>query len=128
MLINSKYQSPTILGAIGLALIASPLLLGIPLGFAKFNLQKSEELSQWRSQQKAITAKKLDELGIMPEFKKLKFVRYLDTPKRNPKPDTTGYLNDETVIVYDSAGRCIGKIENRKWLWKYHYKNVCKAD
>ncbi|MEH1777170.1 hypothetical protein [Nostoc sp.] len=124
---SSKYQSPAMLGIIGLLLVASPLLFRLPLNFSKFNLQGSEELEQYRQQQKAETAEKLDKLGIMPSFKRLKFRRYLDNPKRNPRPDTTGYLDDEIVVVYDSAGRCIGQIENRKWLWKYHYKNVCST-
>ncbi|AUB42227.1 hypothetical protein COO91_08339 [Nostoc flagelliforme CCNUN1] len=122
---NSKYQSPAILGVIGALLVASPMFLRLPLNFSKFNLQGSEELEQYRQQQKAQTANKLDELGIMPSFRKLKVRKYLDSPKRNPRPDTTGYLEDEIVVVYDSVGRCIGKIEERKWLWKYHYKNVC---
>lgn len=124
---NSKYQSPAILGVIGALLVASPMFLRLPLSFSKFNLQGSEELEQYRQQQKAQTANKLDELGIMPSFRKLKVRKYLDSPKRNPRPDTTGYLEDEIVVVYDSAGRCIGKIEERKWLWKYHHKNVCSA-
>ncbi|PHJ69168.1 hypothetical protein VF14_03270 [Nostoc linckia z18] len=123
---SSKYQSPAMCGFIGLLLVASPLVFRLPLNFSKFNLQGSEEMEQYRAQQKADTAKKLDELGIMPSFTKLKVRRYLDNPKRNPKPDTTGFLEDEVVVVYDSAGRCIGQIENRKWLWKYHYKNVCQ--
>ncbi|WP_254625661.1 hypothetical protein [Nostoc sp. TCL240-02] len=123
---SSKYQSPAILGMLGLLLIASPLVFRMPLNFQKFNLQNSEELEQYRAQAKSNTAEKLDKLGIMPSFKKLKFRRYLDDPRRNPMPDTTGYLDDEVVIVYDSAGRCIGRIEERKWLWKHHYKNVCK--
>ncbi|MEH1778516.1 MAG: hypothetical protein V7L26_05100 [Nostoc sp.] len=122
---SSKYQSPAILGVIGLLLIASPLVFRMPLNFQKFNLQGSEELEQYRLQQKAETADKLDKLGIMPSFRKLKVRKYFDSPKRNPKPDTTGFLDDDIVIVYDSVGRCIGRIEDHKWLWKYHYKNVC---
>jgi hypothetical protein len=124
---SSKYQSPAILGVIGLLLIASPLVFRMPLNFQKFNLQGSEELEQYRLQQKAQTADKLDKLGIMPSFRKLKVRKYFDSPKRNPKPDTTGFLDDDIVIVYDSFGRCIGRIEDRKWLWKYHYKNVCST-
>jgi hypothetical protein len=124
---SSKYQSPAILGIIGLLLVASPLLFRLPLNFSKFNLQGSEELEQYRQQQKAETAEKLEKLGMMPSFKKLKIRKYLDNKRRNPNPDTTGYLEDEIVVVYDSVGRCIGQIENRKWLWKYHYKNVCNV-
>lgn len=123
---GSKYQSPAILGIIGLLLIASPLVFRLPLNFSKFNLQASEELEQYRLEQKSATAEKLDQLNMMPRFNKLRIRDYLDNRKRNPKPNTTGYLEDDDVIVYDSAGRCIGRIKNRKWLWKYHYQNVCK--
>lgn len=123
---NSKYQSPAILGVIGVLLVASPLLFRLPLNFSKFNLQGSEELEQYRQQQKAETAEKLDNLGIMPSFRRLKIRKYLDNPKRDPDPDTTGYLEDEIVKVYDSTGRCIGQIKSRKWFWKYHYRNICR--
>lgn len=123
---SSKYQSPAVLGIIGLLLIASPLVFRLPLSFSKFNLQSSEEFEQYRLQQKANTANKLDQLGVMPEFSRLKIKGYRDNPNRNPKPDTTGFFDDETVIVYDSLGRCIGRIQNRQWLWKYYYRNTCK--
>jgi hypothetical protein len=109
-------------------LIASPLVFQLPLNFQKFNLQGSEELEQYRLQKKADTAQKINQLGIMPEFKKLKIRRYQDNPNRDPKPDTTGYLEDEVVVVYDSLGQCIGKIQSRKWYWKYHYRNTCKVE
>lgn len=125
---SSKYQSPAILGITGLLFIASPLVFRLPLNFSKFNLQSSEELEQYRLQQKANTADKLNQLGVMPEFSKLKMRKYRDNPRNDPKPDTTGYLEDETVIVYDSLGRCIGRIQNRQWLWKYRHQNTCKLD
>lgn len=122
----SKYQQPAILGVIGLVLISSPLFIKIPVGWLKFNLQTDAEIEQFRLQQKKETAQKINELGIIPSYNSLKIRGYIDTPKHNPKPDLTGYSKDEIVIVYDSTGICIGKIQNQKWLWKYRYKNVCE--
>ena len=69
----------------------------------------------------------IDKFSRQDLFELLGRIRnYLDSKKRNPRPDTTGYLEDETVFVYDSTGLCIGRIEQRQWRWKYRFKNACK--
>ena len=136
----NKYQKQATLGIIGLFLIASPILLKLPSQFHTFNsttlleteaakqkaeVEASEDLERTRIEQKKQTADKLKQTGILPSGDKLKIRDYYDNPKWNPNPNTTGFLKDEIVFVYDSAGLCIGQIRERKWLWKHFYQNVC---
>lgn len=136
-----KYQKQATLGLVGLLLAASPLFIKLPSQFQAFNantqletemakqkaqVENSEDLERTRIQQKKQTADQLKQTGVLPTGTKLKIRKYYDTPKWNPLPDTTGFLEDEIVYVYDSAGVCIGKIQARKWLWKHFYTNTCK--
>ncbi len=136
----NKYQAQASLGIAGLALIATPLFIKLPSQFHTFSsateletelakekaqLEASESLERARIEQKKQTADKLKETGVLPSSNSLIMRNYFDTPKRNPKPTTTAFLPSETVYVYDSAGICIGKIQQRKWFWKHFYKNVC---
>jgi hypothetical protein len=136
----NKYQPQATLGIVGLVLIATPLFIRLPNQFYAFNsatelstelakekaqLEASEDLERARIEQKKQTADRLKETGVLPTGNKLIIRNYFDTPKWNPKPTTTAFLKDETVYVYDSAGICIGKIQNRKWFWKHFYQNVC---
>ncbi|AFY45734.1 hypothetical protein [Nostoc sp. PCC 7107] len=125
-----KYQKQALLGLLGLGLIISPWLSQLPAQFKTYNsgitIRESEELERIKAEQRAATADKINELGVMPSFKKLRINDYLDSKRFNPRPNTTGYLEDETVFVYDSTGKCVGRIEARKWKWKYQFKNACK--
>jgi hypothetical protein len=136
----NKYQAQASLGIAGLVLIATPLFIKLPSQFSSFNsateletelaqekaqLEANEALERARIEQRKQTADKLKETGVLPSGQKLIIRDYFDTPKWNPKPTTTAFLKDETVYVYDSAGACIGKIQNRKWLWKHFYQNIC---
>ena len=136
----NKYQKQATLGIVGLLFVASPLVFKLPFQFASFSastqletetalsqaeVTQSEELERTRIEQRKATADKLKETGVLPSGEKLKIRDYYDNKKWNPFPNVTGFLADETVYVYDSAGVCIGKIQNRKWLWKYFYKNAC---
>jgi hypothetical protein len=136
----NKYQKQATLGIVGLFLIASPILLKLPSQFHTFNsttllqteaaqekaeIEASENLERIKIEQKKQTAEKLKQTGLLPSGDKLKIRDYYDNPQWNPNPNTTGFLKDETVFVYDSAGICIGKIQARKWLWKHFYQNIC---
>ncbi|BAY20166.1 hypothetical protein NIES21_60360 (plasmid) [Anabaenopsis circularis NIES-21] len=125
-----KYQKQALLGLLGMGLIISPWLSQLPAQFKTYNsgitIRESEELERIKAEQRAATADKINELGVMPSFKKLRINDYLDSKRFNPRPNTTGYLEDETVFVYDSTGKCVGRIEVRKWKWKYLFKNACK--
>ncbi|HEY9634871.1 MAG TPA: hypothetical protein V6D14_15820 [Coleofasciculaceae cyanobacterium] len=136
----NKYQAQATLGIAGLVLIATPLFIKLPSQFSSFNsatelstelakekaqLEANEDLERARIEQKKKTADRLKETGVLPAGNKLIVRNYFDTPKWNPKPTTTAFLKDETIYVYDSAGICIGKIQNRKWFWKHYYQNVC---
>ncbi len=136
----NKYQAQASLGIAGLFLIASPLVIKLPSQFQSFNsstqletelakkkaqVETSEELERTRIEQKKQTADKLKETGVLPTGNKLIMRDYFDSPSWNPNPTTTAFLEDETVYVYDSAGVCIGQIQNRKWLWKHFYQNIC---
>ncbi|MEA5574171.1 hypothetical protein [Calothrix sp. UHCC 0171] len=137
---RNKYQLQASLGLFSLFLTASPLFLKLPAQYQAFNknsemevdaaiafskTRTSEQIERERIQQRKETADTLQRTGILPTHQKLKIRRYFDNPKRNPNPDITGYLEDETVFVYDSAGICIGRIESRQWYWKHWYKNAC---
>ncbi|MBW4565712.1 MAG: hypothetical protein KME32_32450 [Mojavia pulchra JT2-VF2] len=124
-----KYQKQAMLGLLGLGLIAAPMFIKLPQQFYIFSavsdLEARESVERSRIQQRKLTSDKLNETGILPTSLKLRIRGYLDNPKRNPRPDTSYYQEDEQVYVYDSGGRCIGQISERRWLWKYHYINVC---
>lgn len=136
----NKYQKQATLGIVGLFLIASPILLKLPSQFHTFNsttlleteaaqqkaeIEASEDLERIKIEQKKQTADKLKQTGLLPSGDKLKIRDYYDNTKWNPNPNTTGFLKDEIVFVYDSAGICIGQIRERKWLWKHFYQNIC---
>jgi hypothetical protein len=124
-----KYQKQAMLGLLGLGLIAAPMFIKLPQQFYIFSavsdLEARESVERSRIEQRKLTSDKLNETGILPTSLKLRIRGYLDNPKRNPRPDTSYYQQDEQVYVYDSSGRCIGQISERRWLWKYHYRNVC---
>lgn len=125
-----KYQKQALLGLLGMGLIASPWLSQLPAQFKTYNsgiiIRESEELERIKAEQKAQTADRINSLGVMPSFRKLRLRDYLDSFRHNPRPDTTGYLEDETIFVYDSTGKCVGRIETRQWLWKYRFGDACK--
>jgi hypothetical protein len=133
------YQKQIGLGLLGGAIIAIPLLYQLPGQFntytAQARLKAQSELARSRINideqterdriiQRGKTADTLQKTGILPTATKLKIRRYLDNSKRDPKPDTTGW-GDSTVYVYDAAGKCVGRIENRQWYWKHHYTEAC---
>ncbi|MBW4565644.1 MAG: hypothetical protein KME32_32100 [Mojavia pulchra JT2-VF2] len=124
-----KYQKQAMLGLLGLGLIAAPMFIKLPQQFYIFSavsdLEARESVERSRIEQRKLTSDKLNSTGILPTSLKLRIRGYLDNPRRNPRPDTSYYQEDEQVYVYDSSGRCIGQISERRWLWKYHYKNVC---
>lgn len=125
----SKYQKQATLGLIGLACIAFPFFAKLPSQFRAFNtttqIEASEDIERVRIDQRKLTADKLAQAGVLPNGQKLKIRRYFDNPSKNPKPETTGWLEDETVFVYDSANVCIGRIKNREWYWKHDYSDAC---
>ena len=123
----------------GGAIIAIPLLYQLPGQFktytalarlkAQSEIDRSrinigEQTERSRIVQRGKTADTLQKTGVLPSATKLKIRRYLDNSKRDPKPDTTGW-GDSTVYVYDAAGKCVGRIENRQWYWKHKYSDAC---
>lgn len=125
----NKYQPQATLGIVSLILVASPLFFKLPAQFEAFNTSTDLELETAKEkaliEQQKLVADKLKETGVLPPTNNLIMRDYFDNPKRNPKPTTTAFRKDETVFVYDSAGICIGKIQNRKWLWKHYYQGIC---
>ncbi len=90
-------------------------------------LKATEGLERTRIEERAKTSDALYEAGVMPTTRKLRITNYFDSSKRNPRPDTTLYQNDEIVDVFDATGRCIGRIEEGIWKWKYKAKGICKS-
>ena len=90
-------------------------------------LKATEGLERKRIEERAKTSDALYEAGVMPTTRKLRITNYFDSAKRNPRPDPTLYQDDEIVDVFDATGRCIGRIEEGIWKWKYKAKEVCKS-
>lgn len=139
---TTKYQTQASLGIVGLLLIATPLFIKLPSQFQAFKLstdlqakldkekaqlETSEDLERARIEQKKQTAEQARKTGILPATNRLIIRDYFDNPKWNPKPNTRAFLKTEIVLVYDSAGKCIGKIQNSKWFWQHHYKHACNS-
>lgn len=137
---NNKYQAQFGLILVGSVLVASPLFLRLPSQFQAFKtttqlarevaqaraeVKASEDIERERIEQRKETADTLKRTGVLPTGQKLKIRLYYDNPKKDPKPDVTGFLAEETVFVYDSAGVCVGRIQGRKWLWKKYFPYVC---
>ncbi len=124
-----RFRNQGLLGLIGLGIMALPMIFKLPGQFTAFNaandLKTQEEIERSRIAERKQTADRLNEAGVMPTFGVLKITGYYDNPRHDPSPETTGFLEDETVQVVDSAGRCIGRIQRRRWLWKHFYQNVC---
>jgi hypothetical protein len=125
------YQKQIALGLAGIAVCAVPALLPLIPKMATYaaseRLKAEEELRRTTIAEQAKTSETLYNAGVAPTTKVLRMRRYLDTPKVDPKPDTTGFPATQLLIVYDSGGRCIGKIEDNQWYWKYKYNDVCNG-
>ncbi|QIR41922.1 hypothetical protein HCG51_35185 (plasmid) [Tolypothrix sp. PCC 7910] len=91
------------------------------------NLKTSEQLKRDRIEERAKTSDALYLAGVMPTTQKLRITNYIDNSRRNPRPDTTIYQDDEIVDVFDSTGRCIGRIESGVWKWKHYYQGLCEG-
>ncbi len=90
-------------------------------------LKATEGLERTRIEERAKTSDALYEAGVMPTTRKLRITNYFDSSKRNPRPDPTLYQDDEIIDVFDATGRCIGRIEEGIWKWKYKAKGICKS-
>lgn len=136
----SNYQKQASLGLIGIALVASPLFFRLPGQFSVFNtanqsatdlstetarIKASEDLERFKVRERKQTAEILKKSGMIPVGDKLKIRGYFDNPRHDPKPETTGFLASDKVYVYDSAGTCIGRIEDRQWKWRKYYPPIC---
>ncbi len=136
----NRYAKQALLGLAGLSLIAIPLLFKLPTQFSLFDwnnqleaetkkekaeIESSEDIERTKIQQRRTTADTLNKAGVMPSGNKLKIRKYYDNPKHDPKPETTAYLASDLIYIYDSSGKCIGRIQNRKWLWKYYFTYAC---
>lgn len=126
------YRKQIGLALAGIAVCAAPVLLPLIPKIGTYaqseRLKAEEELQRATIAERAKTSEALYNAGIAPNATSLRIRRYLDSPREDPKPDTTGYGASEIVYVYDSAGVCIGKIEGNQWLWKHKYNNICKGD
>jgi hypothetical protein len=126
------YQKQIGLALAGIAVCAAPVLLPLIPKIGTYaqseRLKAEEELQRATIAERAKTSEALYNAGIAPNATSLRIRRYLDSPREDPKPDTTGYGASEIVYVYDSAGVCIGKIEGNQWFWKHKYNNICKGD
>ncbi|RAM52027.1 MAG: hypothetical protein C6Y22_08290 [Hapalosiphonaceae cyanobacterium JJU2] len=136
------YKKQMYLGLAGVGVILLPWLMPLiprigayaqaerykaELALKAENLKTSEELERDRITQRAKTSDALYTAGVMPTTRKLRITNYIDSRKRNPRPDTTIYQDDEIVQVFDSTGRCIGEISEGVWKWKYKVNGVCEG-
>jgi hypothetical protein len=123
------YQKQIALGLVGIAHTAiptaMPLIPKIATYAASERLKAEEELRRTTITERAKTSEALYQAGVAPTATTLRIRRYIDNPKRDPKPDTTGYGALELVYVYDSTGMCIGKIEQNQWYWVHKHNDAC---
>ena len=137
---TSKYGKQASLGLVALGLVALPMFLKLPYQFTAFKtdaeletqssqeqsaIKRSEELERARIGERAETGKALNKAGVMPTGQKLKIRKYYYNPKHDPRPETTGFNVDETVFVYDSAGVCVGAIQQGTWKFKGWFPTIC---
>ncbi|MHC5670850.1 hypothetical protein [Nostoc sp.] len=124
-----KKQLYLALAGVGICILPVIIPLVPKLGaYAELQrLKASEELERSRIEERAKTSDALYEAGVMPTSRKLRITNYFDSAKRNPRPDTTLYQDDEIVDVFDATGRCIGRIEEGIWKWKHKAKGICKS-
>lgn len=138
-----KYQAQATLGILGMAIAALPMFVKLPSQFQAYNAveelqtavalaqartKASEDVERNRIEQRKQTSDALHDAGVLPSGQKLKIRNYLYDSKVDPDPDTTGYLADDLVYVYDSSGSCIGRIYHRKWQfkpWFEEHQDIC---
>lgn len=135
-----SYQKQATLGLVGAALIASPLFFRLPGQFSALDeahrtahdlaseslkIRASEDLERFKIAQRKQTADTLNKAGMLPTGDKLKMRGYYYNPHHDPKPEVTGFLESDRIWVYDSAGVCIGLIEQRTWKWKKYFPLIC---
>jgi hypothetical protein len=92
------------------------------------NLQTREELERLRIEERGKTSATLLKTGVLPTNRTVRVVNYFDSPKQRPRLDTTIYQDDEVVDVFDATGRCIGRIAERRFQWKYDKESgICSG-
>jgi hypothetical protein len=136
------YQKQMYVALLGVSVCVAPFLLPLipkigayaqaekykaEMALKKANLQTSEEFKRDRIEQRAKTSDALYQAGVIPTTRTLRITDYIDNHKRNPRPDTTIFQDDELVDVFDATGRCIGRIEEGQWKWKYYYHALCRG-
>ncbi|MUG97989.1 hypothetical protein F7734_39045 [Scytonema sp. UIC 10036] len=126
-----KYFLPTGISLIGGLLIIAPLFLKIPSDYATFvakdTLNKSETINRDRIAQRKATADLIKKTGLLPFGRTLRIIDYDDghKPPKLTRQTLQHYLADEVVFVYDRSSTCIGKIQNRRFIWKRDSSTVC---
>lgn len=124
------YQRQIGIGLLAIAVLAMPLFLKLPAQTSSFmaqaQLKAREEQERDRITERAKTSDALYQAGVMPTTKKLRITNYIDN-RKNPRPDTTVYQDDEIVQVFDSTGRCIGEISDGTWKWKRKFPDICNG-
>lgn len=126
-----KYLLPTGVAAFGGLLIIAPLFLKAPSDYATFaakdSVKQSEEVNRDRIQQRKQTAELIRKTGLLPEGSTLRIVDYDDgaKPPKIKRQILQSYLADQVLYVYDRSNTCIGKIENRQFIWKRKSTDAC---
>ncbi|MBD2773330.1 hypothetical protein [Iningainema tapete] len=126
-----KYLFPTGISLFGGLLIAAPLFLKVPSDYTTFavkdSLQQSEEINRERINQRKETADLIRKTGLLPEGRTLRIVDYDDgiKPPKLKRQILQSYLADQVLFVYDRSNICIGKIENRRFIWKRKTNAAC---
>lgn len=129
---SDKYMVGSGIAFLGGVVIIAPLFLKAPSDYATYtareSLEQSEEINRNRIQQRKKTADVIKATGVLPEGRTLTITGYVDNNQRPPglkRKTLNRYLLDQIVHVYDESGRCIGKIENREFLWYRQDASAC---
>ncbi len=127
-----KYILPSGVAFLGGLFVIAPLFLKAPSDYATYTareaLEQTEEINRDRIKQRKQTADVIRQTGVLPEGRTLTIVGYVDNAQRPPglKQRTLNrYLPDQVIHVFDESGICIGKIQNRKFIWNRQDASAC---
>ena len=125
----SKQTVPMLCGITGLLCLFSPLLMDIPAKYTLWKqsqqVQVSEGIERQKISERAETSKISRQSKQALPGRTLKMAAYIYTPNELPTISTKGYLDTDTIYIYDSTGFCFAKYENRQIKYIKEFPQIC---
>lgn len=138
---SRKMVIPSITCGIGMILVCSPLYISLPQQMQVW--AEKQELAQDRikretviEEESKLTQTQIEERDKVARLaarrkqavpnRSMRLARFEYPKDGRPKSiSTRGFLSTDIIQVYDSLGKCIGLIKNRKFQFIEDYQNVC---